>query len=758
MSLTRRQFGAAVAGAVAGTVAVPRLAAAAPAASAADAAYTWRNVAIGGGGFVPGIVFSPVESGLIYARTDIGGLYRYGSGTWTPLLDWVGADNWGYNGVVSVAPDPVDADTVYAAVGMYTNDWDPNNGAILRSTDRGATWRTTVLPFKLGGNMPGRGMGERLAVDPNKTSVLYLGAPSGHGLWRSTDSGATWSQVSAFPNPGTYVADPGDSTGYQSDIQGVVWIAFDPSTGSPGSATQTIYVGVADLTTTVYRSTDGGSTWSALAGQPSGFLAHKGVVDEVNGYLFIATSNTGGPYDGGQGDVWRYATADGTWTQISPVPSSDTSNDYFGYSGLAIDRQHPATIMVATQVSWWPDMIMWRSTDSGDTWTQIWDWTSYPNRSFRYTQDISAVPWLTFGTNPTPPEVTPKLGWMNEAVAIDPFDSDRMLYGTGATIYATTNLTAWDAGNQITIKPMVTGLEETACLDLVSPPSGAPLLTALGDVGGFVHSDLTTIPSLMYTQPNLSSTTSIDYAERSPATVVRAGNSDTDGVTHAGFSTNGGTSWWQASSEPSGVSAGGTIAVAADGSAVVWAPGGAAVSVSTDFGSSWSASSGIPTGAIVRSDRVNPKTFYGLSGGTFYVSTDGGASFTAAAANLPSGAAFKPVPGAEGDVWLAGSTGLWRSTDSGATFSAVSTVDSAENVGFGKAASGATYPAVYLIGTVGGTHGVYRSDDTGASWVRINDDAHQYGNIGAAISGDPNRYGRVYLATNGRGVLYADPA
>jgi cellulase/cellobiase CelA1 len=51
---------------------------------------------------------------------------------------------------------------------------------------------------------------------------------------------------------------------------------------------------------------------------------------------------------------------------------------------------------------------------------------------------------------------------------------------------------------------------------------------------------------------------------------------------------------------------------------------------------------------------------------------------------------------------------------------------------------------------------VFRSDDGGASWVRINDDAHQYGNIGAAITGDPRVYGRVYLATNGRGVLYAD--
>jgi xyloglucan-specific exo-beta-1,4-glucanase len=49
---------------------------------------------------------------------------------------------------------------VYIAVGMYTNDWDPNDGSILRSTDQGNTWAETKLPFKVGGNMPGRGIGE----------------------------------------------------------------------------------------------------------------------------------------------------------------------------------------------------------------------------------------------------------------------------------------------------------------------------------------------------------------------------------------------------------------------------------------------------------------------------------------------------------------------------------------------------------------------------------------------------------------------
>jgi xyloglucan-specific exo-beta-1,4-glucanase len=65
-----------------------------------------------------------------------------------------GWDKWGID---AVALDPSDPNKVYAAVGMYTNSWDPNNGAIVRSSDKGATWSSTTLSFKVGGNMPGRG-------------------------------------------------------------------------------------------------------------------------------------------------------------------------------------------------------------------------------------------------------------------------------------------------------------------------------------------------------------------------------------------------------------------------------------------------------------------------------------------------------------------------------------------------------------------------------------------------------------------------
>lgn len=727
--------------------------------------YQWKNVVTGaGGGFVPGIIFNESEKDLIYARTDIGGAYRWNPAneSWIPLTDFVGWDDWNKNGVDALATDPVDPNRVYMAVGTYTNSWDKNNGSILRSTDRGDTWQTTTLPFKVGGNMPGRSMGERLTVDPNKNSILYFGARSGNGLWKSTDYGVTWNKVTSFPNPGTYVEDP--SYEYTSDIVGLSWITFDKSTGSAGQATQTIYVGVADKNQSIYRSTNGGATWTAVAGQPTGYLPHHGELD-ANGNLYISYSDGAGPYDGEKGDLWKLNTTTGVWTNISPVPSSSSDN-YFGYGGLAVDAQHPGTLMVATLNSWWPDANLFRSTDSGATWTRIWEFEGYPNRKMRYTQDISAAPWLTFGTNPAPPEVSPKLGWMIGDLEIDPFDSDRMMYGTGATIYGTKNLTDWDDGNKINISVMAKGVEEIAVLDLISPPSGAHLLSGVGDVSGFRHNNLDQSPATMFTSPNYSSTESLDFAELSPNTMVRVGKADYTADPNAksiGLSSDGGTTWYKANAEPAGTTGGGTVAISANGNRLVWSTSDKGVHYSTG-GNSWTASSGIPAQAKVISDRVNSNKFYGFAAGKVYVSTNGGASFTASAATgLPveGNADLDAVPGTEGELWFAGGSeeegpyGLWHSTDSGATFTKLANVEEADSIGFGKAAPGQNVVALYTIAKIDGTRGFFRSDDGGANWVRINDNQHQYARV-TTITGDPRLYGRVYLGTNGRGILYAD--
>jgi hypothetical protein len=729
-----------------------------------DSEYVWRNVEIVGGGYVPGIVFNTAEPGLVYARTDIGGAYRLDrrSDRWVPLLDHVGWDDWGHSGVDSLATDPVDPDRVYVLAGTYTNSWDPNNGAVLRSRNRGRTWRRTMLPFKVGGNMPGRGMGERLAIDPNRNRILFLGARSGNGLWRSADHGESWSRVTSFPAVGSYRPDPSDPNGLGSDPIGVTWIVFDPRTGSRGRTTQTIYVGVADLGTSVYRSTDGGATWEALPGQPTApaFLPFHGVLS-ATGMLYVTYNNNAGPYDGSMGDVWKYDTNASVWTRITPDPSSSTSS-WFGYGGLAVDAQHPDTVVVAELNRWWPDVNFWRSTDAGATWKAIWDWGPWPTRVFRYAHDISGAPWLTFAETKALPEVSPKLGWMVGDVEIDPFDSNRLLYGTGATIYGTENLTNWDTGLPVDIRVKAQGLEETAVLDLASPPQGAPLLSALGDIAGFRHDDLSVVPATMFSNPVTSSTTSLDFAELEPSVVVRAGWGQ---APNAGSSTDGGSTWTPVGSRPNGSAAAGVVAVSADGDAWLWSPANAAVHVSLDGGATWTASAGLPDQARVASDRVDPARFYAFAAGRFYVSTDRGATFTAtAAAGLPAdgGVRFRAVPGKAGHVWLAGGStsgayGLWFSDDAGASFRKLRNVDEADTIGFGKAAPGHRYPALYTSARIRGERGIFRSVDAGRRWERINDDDHQWAWTGQTITGDPRVYGRVYVATNGRGVVYGEP-
>jgi xyloglucan-specific exo-beta-1,4-glucanase len=722
-----------------------------------QAGYQWQNAVIKGGGFVPGIIFNRAEKDLIYARTDIGGAYRWDQTArrWIPLLDRFGPDDWGLTGVVSLATDAVDPNRVYVAGGTYTNDWDPKPGAILRSPNRGLTWEVTRLPFKLGGNMPGRGMGERLVVDPRDNRILYLGAPSGNGLWRSTDQGVTWARVTSFPNAGNYQDTPGDP--YAGDNQGVVWVTFDERSSPAGQPTKTIYVGVADKENGVYRSTDAGATWQRVAGQPTGYLAHKGVLDSATGAFYIATSDNGGPYGGGRGEVWKLDTATGTWTDISPVPASNTSDNYFGYAGLSVDRQKPGTLMVTAYSSWWPDTRIWRSTNGGAAWTPAYEFTSYPQRTFRYTQDVTSVPWLKSISNTSDAEVSPRLGWMTESLEIDPFNSDRMMYGTGATIYGSENLTAWDRNTQIRITPMIDGLEETSVLDLISPPAGPPLLSGVGDIGGFRHDDLTKVPATTFTSPYITTTTSLDFAEARPGFIVRVGNQSVNNaeVGMIALSSDGGANWW-AGGAPSGTTGGGQVAVGADGNRIVWSPRGTGVYASGGDANTWQPATGLPAGADVEADRVDPATFYGMSGGRFYRSTDGGRTFAATpATGLPATVKFKALTGTRGDVWVSGGTaGLWHSTDSGSTFTKLDNVAESDVIGFGKAAPDQAYPALYTSARINGVRGIFRSDDAGATWLRINDDSHQYGVTNVAITGDPRVYNRVYVATNGRGVIY----
>lgn len=151
--------GAAVAAA---SVAIP---AAGPAAAASKhhsdgsaESHRWRTAAIGGTGFVTGVLFHPAVKGLAYARTDIGGAYRWDGhrARWIPLTDHLGWDDWNLLGIEALAVDPAHPDRLYLACGTYAQSW-ASPGAVLRSEDRGATWQRADLTVRLGANEDGRG-------------------------------------------------------------------------------------------------------------------------------------------------------------------------------------------------------------------------------------------------------------------------------------------------------------------------------------------------------------------------------------------------------------------------------------------------------------------------------------------------------------------------------------------------------------------------------------------------------------------------
>jgi hypothetical protein len=88
-------------------------------AQAATPTYQFHNVQIVGGGFVTGLVAHPIIPKLFFARTDIGGAYRWDflKQRWTPLLDWVTGDNLNIEGTLSIAVDPVNPFNLYLAQG-----------------------------------------------------------------------------------------------------------------------------------------------------------------------------------------------------------------------------------------------------------------------------------------------------------------------------------------------------------------------------------------------------------------------------------------------------------------------------------------------------------------------------------------------------------------------------------------------------------------------------------------------------------------
>jgi photosystem II stability/assembly factor-like uncharacterized protein len=698
--------------------------------------YHWKSVQIVGAGFVDGVVFHPTAKGVRFARTDIGGAYRWDShaGRWTPMLDWVPYSDLNLMGVESIAVDPTDPKEVYLACGTYTNRTTPD-GAVLRSTDGGKRFQIVHVPIKFGGNENGRGNGERLSVDPNSPNRLLLGTRHS-GLWATDDFAKSWHRIAGFPAVG---APPG---------AGVVATLFDPYSSAKGKPSQVEYAAVSDSTgPTLFISTDAGTTWNPISGGPSKLLPLR-VALGTDDRLWITYGSSPGPSRMTDGAVWTLKS--GTWTDVTP--EKPDAQHRFGYAGVSVQKSNPRVAIVSSFYRPGGEQIF-RTLDGGQSWR--------PVIGGKETYIDLKSPYIS------------KTGihWLFD-VEIDPTNPNHAVFTTGYGGHETFNLTDADRGKPVLWYPLAPGIEESVALQLLSPTQGVHLISGIGDYGGFVHADLDS-PAIEGSSPNprFGNTTGVAAGDLAPNIVVRVGSAaggSREG--NIGYSTDGGKSWQPAATSPPNAREGG-IAVSADGKIWIWSVRGG-VYRTTDAGASWTRVSSIPSGLKIAADHVDPNSFYAvdLNSMELFSSEDGGVSFVKTPVDLArkfvEGAdhgddrggqdRIYATPGKSGDLWIAAYNGLYHSDDHGKSFTLCPEVDTVHAFGFGKEKPGSSFPALFLVGTVEQKRGIYRSDDSGKSWVEINDPAHQWGLV-LQIAGDPRIYGRAYVGTHGRGIFYGTP-
>ncbi|UKO99576.1 sialidase family protein [Nostoc sp. UHCC 0870] len=791
--------------------------------SIASSLFNWKSVNIQGMGYVTGLVISPLSPYDVYVRTDIGGIYRFDvqNNRWLPLMDMFDSNfSGGGIGVESIAVDYQNPQRVYAVVKRNNSSYQESkltkykfSGEVMVSNDRGASWQPTGLGARnifVGPNQAYRhNTGERLAVDPNKSDVLYF-ASRRNGLWKKTSQTA-WSQVFGGLPAASSLPKYQNSNGSDNpDIPGFTFVVFDKNSGASNNSSQKIYVGVHG--SGVWSSTDGGKSWLNIVGSTNPLRA----VVASDGTLYVSSGDS----DTKTGSVRKYKN--GVWTNITPHGTNRI------YSSVTVQSDQPNTIMAIS------DRYVYRSTNGGSRWTKQ---TLYMGAyDANYPQDP---------VNCSAPPYYQSYSATGASVAvIDPSNPKRVWWTNGWGVARTDDVTVANP----TYKWLMENLEELDANMVRVPPKpkalgGADLLSAVQDMIGFRHEDRNQVPTAHFNPvnipinpayqwanpkwtvypmpfPHVAGATGLDYSYKNPDYAAFVGFHQWQGYWPVhGITQDNGKTWRGFASVPSEMlwksdksgqqlvmPSGGQIAMSpTNPQNMVWVPSwGTWPHYTTDGGKTWkltynvdhpprpvpydpqnnnhthyqalpkawanSISPWVST-YILASDRQDPegKTFYYYDGWTFYYSKDGGANWRkGASGTLPTWKlrpTIVPNPTKMGDVWMsfarnpeeANGNKLYRSTDGGKTFTSIPSVDSCEFMTFGKGSSDAK-PYIYIFGRVGGAtkDTMYKSENMGQSWIKIsNPNVLQFPGI-LHMEGDMRSPNLVYVSLTGRGIMVGE--
>lgn len=163
-------------------------AAALPPVELAQALDTWVPLGPGNvGGRTRALLIHPTTPNTMWAAGVSGGVWKTtdGGANWIPLQDMMAN-----LAVSSMAMQPGNANVIYAGTGEGFFNFDAVRGnGIFKTTDGGATWTQLAATA----NNPHFHAVNDIVVSPNNVNRVYAG--TGTGVWRSLDAGATWTPV-----------------------------------------------------------------------------------------------------------------------------------------------------------------------------------------------------------------------------------------------------------------------------------------------------------------------------------------------------------------------------------------------------------------------------------------------------------------------------------------------------------------------------------------------------------------------------------